>query len=180
MSDPCQKSGSTSSSTIRRVLRAVLFCRRDAAHSSLLRARRPNAPTSSIPRMGPLAFNLSVEERGNVMWRPWLSTLAAVLLISQSAFAQGTKVEVTVSTNPRDECATKVRLIGGAPVNFTVAKTGKVVQLTQPYTCLCISQKGEVTTSSCPDSLVQFEFSPAAAISPITQPVVTSPTQPPL
>jgi len=114
------------------------------------------------------------------MWRPWLSTLAGVLLISQSAFAQGTKVEVTVSTNPRDECATKVRLIGGAPVNFTVAKTGKVVQLTQPYTCLCISQRGDVTSSSCPDSLVQFEFVPAAAISPITQPVVVSPTKPPL
>jgi hypothetical protein len=105
------------------------------------------------------------------MWRPWLSTLAAVLLISQSAFAQGTKVELTVSTNPQDECATKVRLRSGA-VSFTT-KTGKVVELTQPFTCACISARGEVTNSFCPDSLVQFEFVPAQN----SQPVVTSPTQ---
>src|SRR5262249_35259577 len=131
---------------IRGVLQAVLFCKRHAAHSFLRQAHRPNALTSSIPLREPLAFNLRADwsselqwhevavvrerererERGNVMWRPWLGTLAAVLLISQSAFAQGTKVEVAVSTNPQDECATKVRLIGGAPVTFTVAKTGKV------------------------------------------------------
>src|SRR5262249_54550655 len=87
------------------------------------------------------------------MWRPWLGTLAAVLLISQSAFAQeGTKVEVAVSTNPQDECATKVRLIGGAPVTFTVAKTGKVARLTQPYTCACISRRGDITYSNCPEA----------------------------
>jgi hypothetical protein len=106
------------------------------------------------------------------MWRHWLSTLGAVLLISQSAFAQGTRVELTVSTNPQDECATKVRLLGGAPVNFTT-NTGRVVQLTQPFTCTCISARGEVTNSYCPDSLVQFEFVPAQN----SQPVVTSPTQ---
>jgi len=109
------------------------------------------------------------------MWRLWLSTLAAVLLISQSAFAQGAKVEVTVSTNPKDECATKVRLISGA-ANFTVAQTGKVIPLTQPFTCTCISAKGEVTNSFCPDSLVQFEFVPVQN----TQPIVTSHTRPPL
>jgi hypothetical protein len=86
------------------------------------------------------------------MWRPWLGTLAAVLLISQSAFAQGTDVEVAVSTNPRDECATKVRLRGGQPVDFTVAKTGKVARLTQPYTCACITQRGDVTYSYCPEA----------------------------
>ena len=90
------------------------------------------------------------------MWRPWLGTLAAVLLISQSAFAQGTKVEVAVSTNPQDECATKVRLIGGAPVTFTVAKTGKVARLTQPYTCACISRRGDITYSACPEAPAEF------------------------
>src|SRR6266446_1627217 len=61
----------------------------------------------------------------------------------------GTKVEVNVSTNPRDECATKVRLIEGE-ANFTVAKTKKVARLTQPYTCACISQRGDITYSACP------------------------------
>src|SRR5262249_51035862 len=86
------------------------------------------------------------------MWRPWLGTLAAVLLISQSAFAQGTKIEVAVSTNPQDESATKRRLIGGALVTFTVAKTGKVARLTQPYTCACISRRGDITYSACPEA----------------------------
>jgi hypothetical protein len=63
----------------------------------------------------------------------------------------GTKVEVTVSTNPRDECATKVRLIEGE-ANFTVAKTKKVARLTQPYTCACISQRGDITYSPCPEA----------------------------
>ncbi len=63
----------------------------------------------------------------------------------------GTKVEVAVSTNPRDECATKVRLIEGE-ANFTVAKTKKVARLTQPYTCACISQRGDITYSACPEA----------------------------
>jgi hypothetical protein len=106
------------------------------------------------------------------MWRPWLGTLAAVLLISQSAFAQGTKVEVAVSTNPRDECATKVRLRGGQPVEFTVAKTKKVARLTQPYTCACISHRGDITYSSCPEApsdlppFIPSGFVPVQCISP--------------
>src|SRR6266566_623865 len=64
---------------------------------------------------------------------------------------RGTKVEVAVSTNPRDECATKVRLIEGE-ANFTVAKTKKVARLTQPYTCACISQRGDITYSYCPEA----------------------------
>jgi len=96
---------------------------------------------------------------------------------------RGTKVEVAVSTNPRDECATKVRLIEGE-ANFTVAKTKKVARLTQPYTCACISQRGDITYSVCPESLVEFSeetpappFIPGGAISPITAPCV-SPTTP--
>src|SRR6266480_7802464 len=95
----------------------------------------------------------------------------------------GTKVELAVSTNPRDECATKVRLIEGE-ANFTVAKTKKVARLTQPYTCACISQRGDITYSVCPESLVEFSeetpappFIPGGAISPITAPCV-SPTTP--
>ena len=95
----------------------------------------------------------------------------------------GTKVELAVSTNPRDECATKVRLIEGE-ANFTVAKTKKVARLTQPSTCACISQRGDITYSVCPESLVEFSeetpappFIPGGAISPITAPCV-SPTTP--
>jgi len=99
---------------------------------------------------------------------------------------RGTKVEVAVSTNPRDECATKVRLIEGE-ANFTVAKTGKVARLTQPYTCACISQRGDITYSVCPESLVEFSeetpappFVPGSGSAPITVPAVVSPTQLPL
>src|SRR5262245_18532480 len=105
------------------------------------------------------------------MWRPWLGTLAAVLLISQSAFAQGTNVEVAVSTNPRDECATKVRLIKGE-ANFTVAKTGKVARLTQLYTCACITQRGDITYSYCPEvpsalpAFIPGGFVPVQCVSP--------------
>ena len=99
---------------------------------------------------------------------------------------RGTKVEVAVSTNPRDECATKVRLIEGE-ANFTVAKTGKVARLTQPSTCACISQRGDITYSVCPESLVEFSeetpappFVPGSGSAPITVPAVVSPTKLPL
>ena len=98
---------------------------------------------------------------------------------------RGTKVEVKVGT-PRDECATKVRLIEGE-ADFTVAKTGKVARLTQPYTCACISQRGDITYSVCPESLVEFSeetpappFVPGSGSAPITVPAVVSPTKLPL
>jgi hypothetical protein len=100
---------------------------------------------------------------------------------------RGTKVEVKVATSPRDECATKVRLIEGE-ANFTVAKTKKVARLTQPNACACISQRGDITYSYCPESLVEFSeaepppppFVPGGAISPVTVPTIVSPTQLPL
>ena len=90
---------------------------------------------------------------------------------------RGTKVEVKVGT-PRDECATKVRLIEGE-ANFTVAKTGKVARLTQPSTCACISQRGDITYSVCPESLVEFsEETPAPPFVPGTLPPSSTWTAP--
>ena len=50
--DPRQRSCSTSSCTIRSVLRAGLLCKRPAVHSDLIRANKTTAPTSSKLRMG--------------------------------------------------------------------------------------------------------------------------------
>ena len=85
----------------------------------------------------------------------------------------GTKVEVNVSTNPRDECATKVRLIEGE-ANFTVAKTKKVARLTQPYTCACISQRGDITYSYCPEA--PSELPPLIPAGPVGVQPCISPT----
>jgi len=89
--------------------------------------------------------------------------------------AHGTKVEVNVSTNPRDECATKVRLIEGE-ANFTVAKTKKVARLTQPYTCACISQRGDITYSNCPEAPSEFPAFIPGGVVPVQ--LCVSPTAP--
>src|SRR6266480_1662507 len=88
---------------------------------------------------------------------------------------RGTKVEVAVSTNPRDECATKVRLIEGE-ANFTVAKTKKVARLTQPYTCACISHRGDITYSFCPETPSDLPAFIPSSVVPV-QPCI-SPTAP--
>jgi hypothetical protein len=87
----------------------------------------------------------------------------------------GTKVELAVSTNPRDECATKVRLIEGE-ANFTVAKTKKVARLTQPYTCACISHRGDITYSFCPETPSDLPAFIPSSVVPV-QPCI-SPTAP--
>src|SRR5439155_17572121 len=88
---------------------------------------------------------------------------------------RGTKVEVAVSTNPRDECATKVRLIEGE-ANFTVAKTKTVARLTQPYTGAWISQRGDITYSNCPEAPSEFPAFIPGGVVPVQ--LCVSPTTP--
>jgi hypothetical protein len=95
---------------------------------------------------------------------------------------RGTRVETEVNPT-RYDCVTKIRLIEGE-ATFTVARTGKVARLTQPNTCACISQRGEITYSVCYQSLVAFEqglpppiFIPGA-VTPVTPPPIVSPTGP--
>jgi hypothetical protein len=69
---------------------------------------------------------------------------------------RGTTVEVKVGTGPKDECATKIRMASEKSQATFTTISGKVAKLTQPNTCACISQKGDVTYSYCPESLVAF------------------------
>jgi FecR protein len=127
---------------------------------------------------GTLGASLSVARRGGASLRPLLCQAAA-----------GGTVELLVN-QPGEDCVTKFRLVAGQ-AEYRVAKTGKLVQLTDPNrnNVACIDASGNVRLSTSAQSILSFSadsappppsFVPGGGTSPITPPPVTSPTQLPL
>jgi hypothetical protein len=89
---------------------------------------------------------------------------------------RGTTVELAVQQPTgllkTQQCVTKVRLNSGAATFRT--RTGKVANLTEPGTCVCITGHGDVVYSVCPSL-----FAEAAVESPAPPPGTTPPTIPP-
>jgi hypothetical protein len=123
---------------------------------------------------GTLGASLSVARKGG-----------ARLLCQATA---GGTVELLVN-QPGEDCVTKFRLVAGQ-AEYRVAKTGKLVQLTDPNrnNVACIDASGNVRLSTSAQSILSFSadsapppspgFIPGGGTSPITPPPVMSPTQP--
>jgi FecR protein len=126
---------------------------------------------------GTLGASLSVARRGGASLRPLLCQAAG-----------GGTVELLVN-QPGEDCVTKFRLVAGQ-AEYRVAKTGKLVQLTDPNrnNVACIDASGNVRLSTSAQSILSFSadsapppspgFIPGGGTSPITPPPVMSPTQP--